>query len=185
MSVANRPAHEVRRAAPGDAPRLAWVHVRAWQQAYAGLIPADYLDGLMSELPQRTAAWQEWVVSSPTWVAESAGEVVGFVVWRPSPDDDATPGLTAELGALYVLAEHWDRGAGRRLMAAALESMRAEGFQEATLWVLDSNTRARRFYEVGGWAADGATKVDQREGFAVREVRYRTRLVQPPGPASL
>jgi hypothetical protein len=39
--------------------------------------------------------------------------------------------------------------------------------------MLDSNNRARRFYEAGGWAADGAAKLDDRPGFMLHEVRYR------------
>ena len=61
-------------------------------------------------------------------------------------------------------------------MQAALDSLRQAGFVEATLWVLDGNERARRFYEVGGWEFDGATKDDQREGFTLSEVRYRIQV---------
>jgi hypothetical protein len=49
----------------------------------------------------------------------------------------------------------------------------ARGCREATLWVLDTNTRARTFYERKGWAADGATQVDEVWGATVTEVRYR------------
>ena len=45
------PRNEIRRGRPEEAPRLAWVHLRTWQQAYAGLIPDSYLDGLMDLLP--------------------------------------------------------------------------------------------------------------------------------------
>jgi hypothetical protein len=51
--------------------------------------------------------------------------------------------------------------------------LRATGFWCATLWALDSNDRARRFYRKAGWVPDGATKVDEREGFSLQEVRYR------------
>ena len=40
-------------------------------------------------------------------------------------------------------------------MAAALGRLGEGGFDQVTLWVLDSNARARRFYEAGGWRADG------------------------------
>lgn len=44
-------------------------------------------------------------------------------------------------------------------------------------WVLDTNVRGRRFYESANWTPDGAVKVDKRDGFELREVRYR-RLLQ-------
>jgi hypothetical protein len=39
----------VRHATVGDAPALGRVHVRAWQAAYRGHKPDDYLDGLRPE----------------------------------------------------------------------------------------------------------------------------------------
>ncbi|MBV9093965.1 MAG: hypothetical protein JO132_08830 [Streptosporangiaceae bacterium] len=64
-------------------------------------------------------------------------------------------------------------------MAAALERLAAAGFEQAILWVLDSNVRARRFYEAGGWSTDGAVKDDDSRGFRMTEVRYRRPLPSP------
>jgi hypothetical protein len=50
------------------------------------------------------------------------------------------------------------------------------GFTAATLWVLGTNVRARRFYEIAGWVADGAVKTDHRGDVELREVRYRRTL---------
>jgi RimJ/RimL family protein N-acetyltransferase len=52
---------------------------------------------------------------------------------------------------------------------------------EAELWVLPGNHRARRFYEVAGWVADGAQRTDEVVGVLVSEVRYRRRLERAPG----
>ena len=56
------------------------------------------------------------------------------------------------------------------------EELERRGFRNATLWVLASNDRARRFYEREGWEADGATKVDEFGTVEMREVRYARRL---------
>jgi RimJ/RimL family protein N-acetyltransferase len=48
--------------------------------------------------------------------------------------------------------------------------------QEAVLWVLPGNRRARRFYEAAGWVADGAERSAEVQGVVVPEVRYRRRL---------
>ena len=53
--------------------------------------------------------------------------------------------------------------------------MRSSGFGEAILWVLEGNERAERFYRAAGWELDGR-KVDQFQGVAVSELRYRKRL---------
>jgi ribosomal protein S18 acetylase RimI-like enzyme len=65
---------------------------------------------------------------------------------------------------------------GRRLMEEARGRLAVAGFTQVTLWVLDSNDRARRFYEAGGWSADGAAKQDDSRGFPLSEVRYRRSL---------
>ena len=67
-------------------------------------------------------------------------------------------------------------GAGPALMAAALEAMRASGFGAASLWVLDDNPRARRFYEREGWTADGGRREEEFLGVPITEVRYRIKL---------
>jgi ribosomal protein S18 acetylase RimI-like enzyme len=61
-------------------------------------------------------------------------------------------------------------------MSAALDHLAAAGYREATLWVLDTNARARRFYTAAGFSADGGTKTDDIGGFVIREIRYRRPL---------
>jgi hypothetical protein len=43
------------------------------------------------------------------------------------------------------------------------------------LWVLEGDARARRFYEIAGWVADGTERTSEVFGVTVREVRYRRR----------
>jgi GNAT superfamily N-acetyltransferase len=89
------------------------------------------------------------------------------------PSRDRAPG--GELYAIYVDPDSWSTGVGRALIARAEERL-AEEYDEATLWVLDDNPRARRFYERAGWAPDGASKREERLGVAALEVRYYKRL---------
>ena len=79
-------------------------------------------------------------------------------------------------GKRYLLAEQWGQGIGKALMDSALDVLRQAGFSEATLSVLATNERARRFYEAGGWAPDGAAKQDDSRGFPITELRYRRQL---------
>jgi len=53
------------------------------------------------------------------------------------------------------------------------DALRRAGFDEAVLWVLETNVRARRFYEIAGWKPDGQTKADERGTVTLHEVRYR------------
>ena len=46
----------------------------------------------------------------------------------------------------------------------------------ATLWVLATNERARRFYEREGWRADGLTTHEHVDGELRPTMRYRVEL---------
>ncbi len=51
--------------------------------------------------------------------------------------------------------------------------------------MLPGNHRARRFYEVEGWVADGTERTDEVLGMVVAEVRYRRRLERASGDPPL
>jgi hypothetical protein len=46
----------------------------------------------------------------------------------------------------------------------------------AILWVPGDNPRARRFYELAGWSADGTDREIRIFGFDISEVRSAKRL---------
>jgi ribosomal protein S18 acetylase RimI-like enzyme len=112
----------------------------------------------------------------PIFVAEGAAGLEDFASAGASRDGDAAPNRVAEVYAIYVAPAVWGRGVGRALMGAALAALSGAHFAEATLWVLEENDRARRFYEGGGWADDGTARWDTVCGEDVSEVRYRIRL---------
>lgn len=136
-----------------DGPDLAVSRLRGWQR-------------LLDEPAPRTV----------DLVAEDDdGQIVGLFHAGPARDEDAGPD-TAEVMTIYASPDAWGTGVGRGLMTAALEQLRAAGFVEVTLWVLDSNDRARRFYEQAGFSLDGATQDDDVRGTPITEVRYRRAL---------
>lgn len=179
----------VRRAGPDDAFGIAVVHVRSWQAAYRGLLPQDFLDDL--DPVRRAEGWRQMLADGAAdggtgtggtvLVADGDHGVAGFAHLTASRDPDADPETVGEVTAIYLLPEFWGTGIGRRLMAESLETLRAAGFREATLWVLDTNQRARRFYEAGGWRADGAVKRETVGGATRNEARYR-RPLRPEHP---
>jgi len=162
----------VRAATGADAERIARVQERGWQAAYRHVFPAKELDrGGFIE----ASRWRDRLDHPPpgwtTFVAERDGTVVGFASVGPSRD---ARGL-GELYAIYVDPDEWSTGTGRVLIERAEEQLRGE-YEEVTLWVLEQNPRARRFYERAGWAADGKRKAEARWGVRAPEVRYRKRF---------
>jgi ribosomal protein S18 acetylase RimI-like enzyme len=75
------------------------------------------------------------------------------------------------------------RGIGRDLFASAVEQLRAFGYERATLWVMTSNDRSRRFYERAGRSWDGTTSEHRFDRANLPVVRYGvdlTQIVEPP-----
>jgi GNAT superfamily N-acetyltransferase len=144
----------IRPATPGDARSVAEVHVGSWRHAYRGMLPDEYLDRL--SVDEREAMWHEAFAdgTSGAFVAEMDGGIAGFASFAPSRDDDASEGV-GEIPAIYVAPSELGRGVGRELLAAATRALREGGYRRATLWVLEANARARRFYEKAGWNWDG------------------------------
>lgn len=163
----------MRRARPKDAAAIAEVHLRTWQGAYEHVFGAERLAGIDAE--RRRRGWERVLaerLDETVFVAEREGRIVAFASVGPSRDE---PG-EGELYAIYALPEAWGSSAGRALMEEALAALRGLGFGEATLWVLDDNPRARRFYEREGWMPDGARREGEHLGVVTAEVRYRIEL---------
>jgi ribosomal protein S18 acetylase RimI-like enzyme len=167
----------IRPATPKDAQRLAEIHVSAWQAAYRGQLDDEYLDGLKVDdrLEQHRRSLQEQRADWRTWLAEDGGWTVGFAVTGPSEDADAER-TTAEVYAIYLEPDRVGTGLGRDLFAHAVTDLRERGFDAITLWVLETNERARRFYEAAGWKPDGTITSERVDCEMRPTVRYRTTL---------
>ena len=127
---------EIRRAWIGDAAQIGLVHVKAWQGAYRGLLPQEYLDGL--DPAQRAGGWERILAAdagprSGVVVADGDGNLLGFAAFGPARDEDQDPGQTGEVMAIYVLPGAWGQGWGRQLMTAAVTGLAGAGFGRAVL----------------------------------------------------
>ncbi len=162
----------MRSAVAADAPAIAEVHVASWRAAYRGLLPDEYLDSRTVEV--RTQQWDA-VLADPgpghVLVAVLGDRVVGFAQVRPSGDADAPPG-TGELRTIYLHPDAWDRGLGRALHDEALQRLEADGHRSATLWMLSTNDRARRFYLRHGWSLIPGLRTQEFGGLVVTDVRF-------------
>ncbi|MFG2193583.1 GNAT family N-acetyltransferase [Streptomyces sp. NPDC048639] len=157
----------------GDIEAVSAVRVRGWQSAYAGLMPKTYLDAktVQADAERRREHFAPGRGTVADLVAERGGAVVGWACTGPCRDEDSRPG-DGELLALYVLPEHLSTGAGRALLEESVARAARRGFRRLLLWVVEGNTRARRFYGIAGFAPDGARRADDAGGTDVPEVRY-------------
>jgi ribosomal protein S18 acetylase RimI-like enzyme len=160
-----------------DAPELADVYTRTRRQAYGPIFGEGFDDG---NLEDHVGRWQrillrDVTLNQPpeeTFVARLDGAKIGGFCSVGPAEDDASRG---EVIMLYVAPEHWGSGVADALFAAGVEYLRGRGFQELTLWVLEPNVRARRFYERRGWVADGTRRPSFRDP-SIWHLRYSAHL---------
>lgn len=145
---------------PDDAPGIAGVHIQAWRECYAHLLPAAVLAGL--EHGPREAMWLKTIAAgvSGIWVARHGTDIVGWAGAGAGRDDDGP--RDRELTGIYVLASHYGSGAGQLLLDAAV------GDAGAYLWIAEDNPRAFAFYTRNGFVPDGATAEHELAGTPVR-----------------
>jgi GNAT superfamily N-acetyltransferase len=170
---------EIRPIAGADIDDVARVHVRSWQAGYAGILPAGFLAALdPADFAARRRA-QPRPAGSATLVADDDGQIVGLASFGPERPEhgDRDPAM-AELYAIYVAADHWRGGIGRRLFASAKTALTEAGFRAMRLWVLEQNHRARRFYEGAGmrWTGERQLWRPRDTTIDVPELRYETAL---------
>lgn len=154
------PVHNVRfrEATIADCSAVARVHVRSWQESFAGIVPQIFLDGMSVE--RRARAFEEGFAapSYKMYVAESAGHgVIGFVdCGAPRENVGAYAG---ELYAVYILPEFQRRGVGQKLFNLAAESLAGEGRCSMYLYALEASPY-RSFYEKMGGKVVGRKQVE-------------------------
>lgn len=144
--------YEVRRAIEEDLPGLRAVYLRAWRAAYEGVLPPDALEEQAAireefDWPRGTAAPEAEVLVA----VDRAGSVLGVVQADevvPSPRD------LPEITMLYVDPEAWGTGVSVALLSAGVAWIAGRGHAAARLRVVETQTRARRFYEREGWTRD-------------------------------
>ena len=157
----------VRRAAPGDEPKLRDLRIRALTES-----PEQF--GSTLEREQARADWSSWIQPNATFLWETAdgpmGLAAGVEDW-----DDAT---SAFLMAMWVDPRARGAGAGDALVTAVLAWAKETGYRRIRLHVVEGNDPARNLYERHGFHAVGTV---ERERDGIVEVEMH----RPLSPAGL
>ncbi len=165
-----------------DAAGIAAVQVRAWRHEYAGILPVDLLAGL--DPADLETAWDSSLTTpqdarNRVLVALERATIRGFAVTGPASDPDLDPIGVGELSELTVDPEQTRQGHGSRLLQAAADTLRADRFGTAVLWLTTQDDVRRGFLTGAGWAADGAHRELDLHGdgtVRVKQVRLHTDL---------
>lgn len=161
----------VRLALPSEAVDIARLQRECWSRLPEG-------DELLSQVDESAAveAWRLAIARPPLATLRVLVAVdpapVGFAVTGPSDDPDSGPtdGLVAELVAPDLAGDH-----AARLVNAAIDTLRADGFQIAHMWLSSDDDAMRAFLTECGWAPDGAHReVGTESGLRRKMVRLHT-----------
>lgn len=152
----------VRPARESGAAGIAAVRIQAWREAYAHLMPAEFLVAL--DQRRREAGWRTIIVDEVTdvLVALDGEKIIGWALAGSGRDGSAP--TDRELEGIYVLASAYGPRAGQQLLDAAV------GNDAAFLWMAENNPRAEAFYRRNRFERDGAEKTESFSGASVSVV---------------
>jgi GNAT superfamily N-acetyltransferase len=168
------PLPEYRVGKPQDAAALARVTIEAFA-TYREWAPPDWQPAedpgrrQAEELAQRLT-----LPEYRSFIAEAAGQPVGYVVVRPAvttgDDPQPIPGL-AHIWHLFVRPEWWGRGVATRLHDEAVREARRWERDAIRLWTPQGNARARAFYAREGWRETGEERYSEHLDLLLLEYR--------------
>ena len=178
----------VRPARGDDAPALASLQVAGWRVTYTGRLPDATLDDLVSQQAAFAEQWVAAVTSPPSGrhrvlVSCAGPEVVGGAALGPAQDDDQDPITSGELYSFTVDAGHRRQGHGSRLLTAAVDFLRGDGFITANVWIDATDDPGRALFTDSGWGPDGSHReldLDGDGAVVVQQVRLHCSLTQDP-----
>jgi ribosomal protein S18 acetylase RimI-like enzyme len=147
-----------REANVADCPGVAYVHVRAWRESFAEIVPQAFLDKMSVEKRALAFAKRFSDESYRMYVAEVPERgIVGFVDFgEPRESIDA---YETELYAIYILPEFQRRGVGRRLFDLGVEALVRDGKSSMYLLALEVSPY-KSFYEKMGGQVVGKERVE-------------------------
>jgi GNAT superfamily N-acetyltransferase len=179
----------VRPARPEDAGEIARIQLTTWRTAYRRLFPPTVLAALDETYLAR--GWTEAITAAPSarhrvLIAVEQGEasshVVGFAAAGPAdeqalaPEEPPMGGDVAAITDLLVEPRWGRRGHGSRLLAAAVDLWREDGFKSAVAWAYDADKVTQKFLTAAGWEPDGAGRALDVDDMLVPQLRLHVRL---------
>jgi ribosomal protein S18 acetylase RimI-like enzyme len=149
---------------------LARVHVQAWRETYAGLLPPGFLARMSEPGFARRFHRDLAQTTAVTLLAADRSGVIGYA--QGGPSRRRTDG-EAEITLLYVLRASHGRGVGRELLTRTARALAEQGAASLIISVLRENHPARRFYEHLGGEAETPRQEPGPGGQLLYEVAYR------------
>jgi len=146
------------------------IYASSWKVAYQGIVPQDYLDALEGNRWATILAKAQY----DAYVIMDGAKYAGTSSICAARDENMAG--WGEVISIYLLPEYFGAGYAQPLLEGALNALQSKGYRHAYLWVLEQNTRARRFYEKQGFKANHDFTTITIAGKELKELRYVKQL---------
>ena len=133
----------------------------SWKQTYQRILPQRFLDKLTHD------RWSAVLRAEPgaSLGMFEDGMLIGTAMLG-FPREEEREGY-GEIASIHLLPEKEGQGHGRKLLEAALESLRELGCENACLWVMCANSHAVLFYMHMGFRPSGRMQTESYGGETV------------------
>lgn len=162
--------YKIRYACLSDAGIMGEIHTKSWKAAYKGIIPDEILDNINTEKSKmffEKALTEKWEEDALIFQQDKAVGMITIGKCRDK-DKDQTYG---EIWGIYLHPDYYHKGIGTVLINWGIDELKKRNYKRITLWVLEENISARKFYEKIGFRHDGTVN-EINIGKKLNEYRY-------------
>jgi ribosomal protein S18 acetylase RimI-like enzyme len=152
----------IRKMQPKDTKQVQDVAKTSWNAIYEGIIPLEVQENFL-KTAYNDERMKQRLERSFLFVAEIAGEVVGFANFSPVRESGK-----AELGAIYLYPEQQGKGIGSALLQKGIDDL--YGIKEIYINVEKDNKIGKTFYEAKGFEVVKEFD-DEFDGHTLKTVR--------------
>ena len=148
---------------------MSLIHALGWRDTYVGYVPDDYMAREITDDRWVKFFREDYETGRCHGLLLYSGDTpVAAIKYGPARTENYNAGTSegsafpneayqgwGEIISFYTHPDHRDRGYGGLLFEEALRRLKADGFQNAFVFVLRENSRARKFYAAHGFRWDG------------------------------
>lgn len=163
---------KVRKALASDAVEMAYTKMNAFKESYKEVFPSEYIEK-STYFEEMYYSYQKAIIKSKDmlFVVIYNNIMVGMFTVKECEDSDYK-GIASELCDMYFLPAYWNKGYGKRTFRYVRKAVKSIKHEYTVVWVPKMNTRAKYFFEVCGFVADGKEReVKASDTFSYDEIR--------------
>lgn len=161
---------QIFRATKKDAVEMGIIHSCSWKEAYSGIIPNEIISEFTPT--KRAEMFSNAIGSRPEeyYLFKVDGCPAGIASLSKCHEENA-PANVGEIYSIYFRPDYWGSPATQAAFNFCVDRLKALGYDKITIWVLNDNSRDKKFYEKNGFTLDGHTQ-EIEIGTKLLEVRY-------------